>query len=326
MQKQKLYMAPMKGLTDHLFRTAFADHFGGFDLAIAPFISSKRDHSFKLKYVRDVLPENNPTLPVIPQILSNVPDDFMAITNYLFDLGYGSVNWNLGCPSRTVISKKRGAGMLPHTDLIRTFLDDTFSGIKGAISVKLRLGWSSAEDIYRLLPVLNQYPLELVIIHPRTGIQQYEGEIDLSAFEQCLSVLKHPVVYNGDIRTYDDFKRLSRRYESVSQWMIGRGCLADPFLPSAIKTGDTEVPNRIGIIKQFHDDLFEKYSRVLHGPSHLLNRMKGIWRYLSFSLKGNENFNEKVYKTQKLDQYRGLVNQYFESDHKYGTKAISLPS
>ena len=307
-------MAPLKGLTDHLFRTAFAEHFGGFDLAIAPFISSKRDHIFKPKYVRDVLPENNTALPVIPQILSNAAEDFTALSNYLFDLGYESVNWNLGCPSRTVTSKKRGAGMLPHTDLIRTFLDDAFSRIKGKISVKLRLGWTSSDDIFRLLPILNQYPLEVVIIHPRTGIQQYEGEIDLSAFEHCLSILKHPVVYNGDIRTYNDFKRLSRRFESVSQWMIGRGCFADPFLPTVIRTGDTEVPDRIQIMKRFHDDLFEKYSRVLHGPSHLLNRMKGIWRYLSFSLKGSENFTKRINKAQRPDQYVDLVNHFFETE------------
>ena len=307
-------MAPLKGLTDHLFRTAFAEHFGGFDLAIAPFISSKRDHIFKPKYVRDVLPENNTALPVIPQILSNAAEDFTALSNYLFDLGYESVNWNLGCPSRTVTSKKRGAGMLPHTDLIRTFLDDAFSRIKGKISVKLRLGWTSSDDIFRLLPILNQYPLEVVIIHPRTGIQQYEGEIDLSAFEHCLSSLKHPVVYNGDIRTYNDFKRLSRRFESVSQWMIGRGCFADPFLPTVIRTGDTEVPDRIQIMKRFHDDLFEKYNRVLHGPSHLLNRMKGIWRYLSFSLKGSENFTKRINKAQRPDQYVDLVNHFFETE------------
>jgi tRNA-dihydrouridine synthase len=304
----------MKGLTDYVFRTAFAEHFGGFDLAIAPFISSKRDHTFKPKYIRDVLLENNTILPVIPQILSNTAEDFTALADYLFDLGHGSVNWNLGCPSRTVTSKKRGAGMLPHTDPIRTFLDDVFTETRGKISVKLRLGLNSAEDIFRLLPVLNQYPLEAVIIHPRTGIQQYEGEIDLSAFEQCLSILKHPVVYNGDIRTTDDYKRLSHRFGIINQWMIGRGCLADPFLPSIIKTGDSEILNRNQIIKQFHDDLFEKYSLVLHGPSHLLNRMKGIWRYLSFSLKGSEKFNKKIYKTQNPNQYVDLINLFFETE------------
>ncbi len=306
-------MAPIKGLTDHLFRTAFTEHFGGFDLAVAPFISSKRDHTFKPKYVRDVLPENNTALSVIPQILSNIAEDFTALANYLFDLGHGCVNWNLGCPSRTVTGKKRGAGMLPYTNLIHAFLDDAFSEIKGTISVKLRLGWTSADDIFRLLPVLNQYPLEEVIIHPRIGIQKYEGETDLNVFEQCLAILKHPVVYNGDIRTYDDFKRLSHRFQNVSQWMIGRGCLADPFLPTVIKTGDTEIPDRIETIKRFHDDLFREYSRILYGPLHLLNRMKGIWRYLSSSLKDGEKFTKKIYKTQRPDQYLNLVNLFFKS-------------
>ena len=307
-------MAPLKGLTDHLFRTAFAEHFGGFDLAIAPFISSKRDHTFKPKYVRDVLPKNNPTLPVIPQILSNVAEDFTALANYLFNLGYGSVNWNLGCPSRTVTSKKRGAGMLPHMDLIRTFLDNAFSGIKGAISIKLRLGWTSSDDIFRLLPILNQYPLEALIIHPRTGIQEYDGEVDLDAFKQCLSILKHPVVYNGDIKTYDDFKRLSRRFEGVSQWMIGRGCLVDPFLPTIIKTGEAEIPDRVRSIMQFHDALFESYSSVLHGPSHVLDRMKGLWRYLSFSLKVCEKTMKRINKSQSLEQYSALIDLLFETE------------
>jgi tRNA-dihydrouridine synthase len=309
-------MAPIKGLTDHLFRTAFTKHFGGFDLAVAPFISSKRDQTFKPKYVRDVLPENNTALPVIPQILSNVGEDFAVLANYLFDLGHDSVNWNMGCPSRTVTSKKRGAGMLPHTDLIRAFLDDAFSEIKGTISIKMRLGWSSADDIFRLSPVLNQYPMKAVIIHPRTGMQQYEGEVDLSTFEQCLSILKHPVVYNGDIRTYDDFERLSHRFKNVNQWMIGRGCIADPFLPTAIRTGDTKVPNRIQAIKRFHDDLFEEYRKVLQGPSHLLNRMKGIWRHLSYSFKDCEDAMKSIRKTQKPDQYLDRLNRFFETEAK----------
>ena len=312
--EQRLYMAPMKGLTDHLFRTAFAEHFGGVDLAVAPFISSKRDYTFKQKYIKDVLPENNTALPVIPQILSNSAKDFVALANHLFDLGHGSVNWNLGCPSRTVTGKKRGAGMLPHTDLIHTFLEETVSGIKGMLSVKLRLGWTSSDDIFRLLPILNQYPLEALIIHPRTGLQEYDGEIDLDAFEQCLSSLKHPVVYNGDIKTYDDFERLSRRFEGVSQWMIGRGCLVDPFLPTIIKTGEAEIPDRVRSIMQFHDALFESYSRVLHGPSHVLNRMKGLWRYLSFSLKVCEKTLKRINKSQRLEQYSALIDHLFETE------------
>ncbi len=187
----------MKGFTDHIFRNTFAEHFGGFDLAVAPFIASKRDRIFKKKYVKDLLPENNTRLPVIPQIMSKSAEDFTVLANYLYDLGHETVNWNLGCPYPMVANKKRGSGMLPHTDRIHAFLDSVIPGIRGTLSIKIRLGWRSTDDIFRLVPVLNQYPLEELIIHPRTGIQRYDGEIDLEAFGRCVSTINHPIVYNG---------------------------------------------------------------------------------------------------------------------------------
>ena len=307
-------MAPMKGFTDHMFRNTFADHFGGFDLAVAPFISSKSDKKIKRNYVKDVLPENNSRLPVIPQILSKTAEDFTVLANYLHDLGYGTVNWNLGCPYPMVAKKQRGSGMLPHTDLIHDFLDNVIPAIKGTLSIKIRLGWSSADDIFRLLPILKQYPLEELIIHPRTGIQRHDGEVDLEAFAQCVAVINHPVVYNGDIKTPEDFKMLSQRFGDVSRWMIGRWFLSNPFLPFIIKAGEDTIQDKIQILKQFHEALFEAYSAGLDGPSHLLNKMKGFWRYFALPFKDCKKTIKKIKKTTKPDQYLDLVNLFFETE------------
>lgn len=314
MTPSRLYMAPMKGFTDHLFRKTFADHFGGFDLAIAPFISSKSDKTFKRKYVKDVLPENNTRLPVVPQILSRAAEDFAALANYLHDLGYETVNWNLGCPYPMVAKKMRGAGMLPHTEMIQAFLDQAIPLLKGTMSIKVRLGWRSADDIFRLIPVLNRYPLEELILHPRTGIQRYEGAVDLDAFEQSASMSNHPVVYNGDIKTLVDFTKLSRRFGNVNRWMIGRWCLANPFLPLTIKTGKDDIPDKILKMKQFHQDLFEAYGAALDGPSHLLNKMKGLWRYFSLPFMECHQSIQKIKTSRRPDQYLELVNLFFESD------------
>jgi len=309
-------MAPMKGFTDHLFRKIFSDHFGGFDLAVAPFISSKRDNKFKRKYVKDVLPENNTRLPVVPQILSKTAEDFAALANYLYDLGYETANWNLGCPYPMVAKKRRGAGMLPHTEMIQAFLDQAIPLLKGTISIKIRLGWRSADDVFRLIPILNRYPLEELIIHPRTGIQRYDGAVDLEAFEQSVSMINHPVVYNGDIKTFEDFTRLSRRFGNVNRWMIGRWCLANPFLPLTIKTGNDDIPDKIEKMKQFHQDLFEDYSMALEGPSHLLNKMKGLWRYFSLLFIDCDKSIKKIRKSRRPDQYLAQVNLFFETDAK----------
>jgi tRNA-dihydrouridine synthase B len=313
-RQPRLYMAPMKGFTDHLFRSTFADHFGGFDLAVAPFIASKRDNKIKKKYVNDVLPENNTRLPVIPQILSKTARDFIVLANYLYDLGYGTVNWNLGCPYPAVAEKMRGSGMLPYTKKIQEFLDDVMGGIKGSLSIKIRLGWRSRDDIFRLIPVLNLYPLEELIIHPRTGIQRYEGDIDFDAFEQCLAGIRHPVVYNGDIRTPEIFKMLSRRFHGVNRWMIGRWCLANPFLPYIIKAGSDDIRNKINLLKHFHEALFEAYSGVLDGHSHVLNKMKGLWRYIGLPFKDCDHSILKIKKTIRPDQYLEQANLFFETE------------
>ena len=255
MSRIRLYMAPMKGLTDHLFRSAFADHFGGFDLAVAPFITTKQGHRIKKNYVKDVLPENNTRMPVIPQILSKTAGDFIILANYLYDLGYDTVNWNLGCPYPMVANKKRGSGMLPYTDRIQAFLDRVIPEINGSLSIKMRLGWKENTDIFRLLPVIDPYPLSQIIIHPRTGLQRYDGHVDLDAFEDCLAVTGHTVVYNGDIRTVDDFRRLYQRFDRVHAWMIGRWCIADPFLPGRITTG-ADIPDKIYRMQLFHNTLF----------------------------------------------------------------------
>lgn len=307
-------MAPMKGFTDRVFRQTFAEHFHGFDLAVSPFIASKRDCLVRRRHVRDVWPEYNTHLPVVPQILSNVAADFTAMANFLYDMGYETVNWNLGCPSPMVASKKRGSGLLPQTDRIDAFLEDALGAMRGGLSLKVRLGWESRAEIMRLLPKLNRYPLKEVIIHPRTGRQAYEGAVDLDAFEACLPATRHPVVYNGDIRTLADFKRVSGRFGDINDWMIGRGFLSDPFLPEIIKAGQDGLEGKCRRLQQFHEALFNAYDGTLKGSSHLLDKMKGLWRYLSLSFEPFDRTLKKIRKSTRPGQYRDLVNRFFETE------------
>lgn len=307
-------MAPMKGFTDWVFRRAFSEHFSGFDLAVSPFIASKRDCPVRRRHVRDVWPENNAGLPVVPQILGKVASDFTALADYLYDMGYATVNWNLGCPSPMVASKKRGSGLLPYTERIDAFLEDALSTMKGRLSIKVRLGWQSSAELFRLLPVLNRYPLKELIIHPRTGMQAYEGSVDLDAFEKCLAMTRHPVVYNGDIRTLGDFQELSQRFGGIDTWMIGRGFLIDPGLPDSIKSGGQFASDRIEKIQAFHSALFKAYQGALKGPSHLLKKMKGLWRYLALSFEPFPSTLKKIKKATRPELYLDRVNRFFEEE------------
>ncbi|MBA3027812.1 MAG: tRNA-dihydrouridine synthase family protein [Desulfobacteraceae bacterium] len=307
-----LYLAPMRGFTDHIFRKTYAEHFTGLDCAVAPFIATGKNTTYKKKHIKDLWPENNPSLPVIPQILSSNAKDFTEFANFLFDSGYGAINWNLGCPFPMVARKGRGAGMLPHTETIQAFLNEVLPKIKPGLSLKLRLGWETREDILRLLPILNSFPLEELIIHARTGVQRYQGDVDLEGFQACVSASRHSLVYNGDIRTLEDFRSLSERFPGVHKWMIGRGCLTHPFLPQCIKQNRPDIENELERRKNFLEALFHGYNDVLDGPGHVLNKMKGFWQYFAPAFSGHEKTIKRIKKIRNPDEYLKLLAELFE--------------
>lgn len=307
-----LSLAPLRGLTDAIYRNTFARHFPGFDLTIAPFLTTFAGTKVKSAKLDDLLPENNKDLPVVPQILSKDADQFKVLATMLFDLGYETVNWNLGCPYPMVANKGRGSGLLPDPDKIASFLEK-IGDMPCRLSIKTRIGRRSTDEIKKLMPIFNSIPLEELIIHPRLGLQLYKGEVDLDTFALCLENSTNPVTYNGDICNHADFQKLTKRFPKVQRWMIGRGALRDPFLPGRIK--ETPIPQEVlPHLQSFHDELFSLYGQRLCGNSHLLGRMKAVWFYLADSFPDSKKLLKKIQKTKKIEVYTNLMNDLFAKE------------
>lgn len=303
----RLILAPIRGITDTIYRNAYSRYFAGLDLAIAPFVTTMQGK--RKKQLRDLDPEKNRNLTVIPQILSKNPLHFRELATTLSEMGYKEVNWNLGCPYPMVANKKRGSGLLPFPAEIKKFLEQ-ISGIELKLSIKTRLGYFQADEILKLLDIFNNFPLTELIIHPRTGKQMYTGKVDLEMFDRCLALSRHPVIYNGDIVSRNDFIRMAERFSRVSGWMIGRGILADPFLAARIK--NLPLPDsRTAQLRLFHDEIFTAYQQVLFGPGHILGRMKGLWFYLVHSFADSRKILKKIQKSKNIKQYNKIVEQIF---------------
>ena len=313
----QLYLAPLRGFTDYIYRNTFTRHFDGFDGALAPFIPTVTADRFKPSHFKDILPENNPTLPIVPHIIGNQSADFINLAVRLFDLGYTSVNWNLGCPFPMVAKKHRGSGLLPYPERIDAFLEKTVSSIPNRLSIKTRLGRRTINDIFKLMPIFNRYPLKEIIIHPRTGIQMYVGKTDLDTFERCLAQSVHRIIYNGDITDLKTFQDVFGRFEDIDGWMIGRGAVTNPFLPAIIKAGRDDISHKVEKFKRFYDELFDQYRQVFSGPGHLLNRMKGFWTYFSKSFQNSRKIAKKVHRTQKMHRYMELVDRFFAEEAQW---------
>ncbi len=308
-----LYLAPIRGVTDALFRNIFYHHFDGIDAAIAPFINPQTKTFFDDRMLSDVLPQNNRLKPLVPQLLHTSPKDFLVLAARLADLGFTHINWNLGCPAPMVAKKKRGSGLLPYPSEIMSFLERVIPRLKVQLSIKTRLGYTKENELLELLPSLNDFPLKEIIIHTRLGKQLYRGKTDPEGFAACQKVTTHTLVYNGDIYDQDTFHSLVARFPEINRWMLGRGILMNPFLAEEIKGLPKESSaRRMERLYAFHEDLYEQYRGKLSGQGHLLGRMKQLWMYLIFSFPEKEKGLKKIKKSTSTDQYLGNVRRLFD--------------
>lgn len=304
-----LFLAPIQGMTIAYYRNLFAKIIGGIDVYYAPFIATADMDKVNPILLKDILVENNDSgVKVIPQILSNNGTEFKLFSDVIADMGYKEINWNIGCPFPMVTRKKRGSGILPYPDMVRDVLDIVCAN-SYTITVKMRLGLNNAEEGMKIIEVLNDYPLGGVIIHARTGKQMYTGNVDLSWFESLASACKHEITYNGDIFTYNDFLLISSRFPNINNFMLGRGALSDPFLPSTIKGKIFPIDSKMCMLKEFHDAIFSYYKNILSGERHLCDKMKEFWRYLSAHTDRDGKLLKKIKKCHNSTDYLEAANQ-----------------
>lgn len=304
----ELYFAPLEGITGYVYRNVHARHFSGIDKYFAPFISTSSHGFQKRKEVRDILSENNEQMHLVPQLLSNCAQDFIDYGRKIYELGYSEINLNLGCPSRTVVSKGKGAGFLAEPEALDQFLDQVFSQLKGKISIKTRIGKDDPEEFFGLMEIYNKYPVSELIIHPRTQTDYYKNKPNLKVFGEAVRHSQHPVCYNGDICTKEEFDNLTERFPNLQAVMIGRGFLKNPALAQEIVTGEHL---KITVLKQYHDELYQQYKELFSGDKPVLFKMKELWLYLIEYFPEYEKYGKRLKKTQRLCDYEGIAAELF---------------
>lgn len=303
----------MQGLTEVLFRRVYEECFpGAFTSAVSPFISLTHGNLTEAwKKIDDVLPEANiGSMPVVPQILGKEPQEFVELGNRLFDLGYSEINWNMGCPMRKVTGKQRGSGILPHPDMVDKILNDVLPELKPRLSVKMRLGLRSKDEFFGIIPVINRYPILSVTIHPRLGRQQYTGVPDLDTFGQVLPLIEHPVIYNGDICTPADARRIRERFPQVTDLMIGRGVLYRPTLPWEIAGRIVEDISALNA--HFVCRLMEEIDRQLPTEQSRIRKTKEYWCLVWKSLPITEQRAREVLHEQEYAEVRKKIFDFLQ--------------
>jgi tRNA-dihydrouridine synthase len=305
----KFYFAPMEGLTGYIYRNAHHTFFPNINKYFSPFIVANQCESFRSRELKDILPENNLGIVLIPQLLTNNAKDFICASKKIQSLGYNEINFNLGCPSKTVVSKHKGAGFLSDKEELDVFFDEIFSQSSTKISIKTRIGMDHPEEFYELISIFNKYPIKELIIHPRTQKDYYQNTPNLKIFKDALVLSKNPVCYNGDIFTVKDYKDFSVGFPEVETLMLGRGLITNPGLVGDILNNTRLEKN---ILQNFHDKIYEDYQKTLSGDRNVLFKMKELWAYMISIFSNNFQYAKIIKKSQKLYEYNEAVANLFQ--------------
>ncbi|MGE0560557.1 MAG: tRNA dihydrouridine synthase [Flavobacteriales bacterium] len=310
-----LLSSPLQGFTDFRFRNAFNKYFGGIDTFYTPYIRFNGKMEIKPAFERDILPKNNTVKELIPQIMTNNADEFLFVAKYIQQFGYKELNWNLGCPYPMVTNRCLGSGLINDVKRIDNILNKVHAESDIIVSMKMRMGYDTPTEILDVFPVLDKYPIKNIAIHARIGKQLYKGGVDLDSFQHCLDNTKQKIYYNGDITSLKAFSELKNRFPTINHWMIGRGLIADPFLPGMIKNNTTVYPtNKIELFSKFHDTLFYEYSQALSGDSHTILKMLHYWEYFATRFNNPQKVIKKIKKTKNVVAYEDAVKRIFDDE------------
>ena len=310
-----LLSSPLQGFTDFRFRNAFNKYFGGIDTFYAPYIRFNGKMEIKSAYERDLLPKNNTVVELIPQIMTNDADEFLFVAKYVQQMGYKELNWNMGCPYPMVTNRCLGSGLISDKVRIDEILKKVHAESDITVSLKMRMGYDAPTEILEVFPVLDKYPIKNIAIHARIGKQLYKGGVDLDSFQKCLDKTKHKIYYNGDITSVAKFNEMTERFPTIDHWMMGRGLIADPFLPSMIKNNTFDYPeNRLEIFSKFHNTIFHEYDESLSGHTQTILKMLGFWEYFSTSFSNPHKTFKKIKKAKNINAYEDAVKDIFEKE------------
>lgn len=302
------YFAPMEGITGYIYRNAYHDFFTEADKYFTPFLTPHTKRSFNSRERNDLLPEHNLDMYVVPQILTKSGEDVGMIAEKLAEFGYTEININAGCPSGTVVSKGRGAGLLADLRALDSFLDTLFTCTSAAVSIKTRIGMESREEFPDVLNIYNTYPFRELIIHPRVREDYYNNTPDFEMFAYAAAHSNIPLVYNGDIVSIDSYERICREFPDIHAIMLGRGILKNPGLIGELQ-GKPSISR--DVLLAFHNRLLADYRQEMSGDKNVLFKMKELWSYLGYSFPGAERTLKKIRKSSRLEEYTAAVAELF---------------
>ena len=311
----KVFLAPMAGITDKPMRR-LVNSFGQgnivSEMVAINALSFKNPKTYRIADVRD---EN---YPVIVQLVGGNPDLFADSVKLAEELGAYSIDINMGCPVKKIVSNKSGSYLMKDTKLASQIIMAAKKATSLPVSVKFRKGWdNNSVNAVEFAKMCEDCGAEYITVHGRTRSDFYSGVADWDIIASVKDAVKIKVIGNGDVDSPQKAKDLLD-YTKADGVMIGRATLGKPWLIAQthefLENGIIPQPIPINIVKQtllYHiQELSDYYGEKL---ALALSRKYVCW-YCK-NLRDARKFRETYVRIDNMEQAITEINKFFNEEN-----------
>jgi tRNA-dihydrouridine synthase B len=310
-----LYLAPMAGVTDSVFRRLCKEQ--GADVLVTEFVSAD-GILHQNERTREMLSFRPEERPVGVQLFGADPDRMAEAAKFVRDwVEPDFIDLNFGCPVNKVVCKHGGSALLRDCPLLQRVASAVVKAVYPLpVTGKIRLGWS-AETINATTTavILEQAGIAAVAVHGRTKEQGYSGVADWEAIAQVAETISIPVVGNGDLGNVEE---IVLRLEStkVRGLMIGRAAMTSPWLfrraKHFLQTGDV-FPEPL-IDERWSHILRHCRMAVADGNSerHTMAAMRGRLMAYSKGMPGGRALRSELQHVSSVAHVEAIAERHLE--------------
>ncbi len=298
--KNNIILAPLAGVSDYPLRQLSRDF--GVGLTYTEMISAEGIYrnNHKSKHFTFVKNEH----PICAQIFGNNPDVMAYAASYFEDQGADIIDINFGCPVPKVAKQGSGAALARNTKQAVAIISSVRKALSVPLTIKMRLGWSAAEENYlELSRQAEKEGVNAICLHPRYATQMYTGQSNWDKLLLLKQQSKIPIIGSGDIKKSIDITNHLSQY-GADYIMIGRGLLGNPWLISEyLQTPPKHIKDTI--------ELHFKYMVDFHGEAKAAKLFrKFISKYLKHFSNAKElkGLGNKLSGLLDLQNLLGLIN------------------
>jgi tRNA-dihydrouridine synthase B len=338
-------LAPMAGVTDTVFRRfirnasmfsvahdgaatigeAISNQQSGCGLLMTEFTSadglSRMRESKRKRYLTFYDDEH----PIAAQLFGSNSDTLADAARIVQDTGFDTVDLNLGCPAKRVVSCNGGSGLL--RDLPK--IGELFRAIRAAVTipftVKFRMGWNDDHIVcVELAKMAEAEGLCAVALHARTREQGYNGQARWEWIAAIKDAVKIPVIGNGDIRTPEDACAMVAQ-TGCDAVMIGRTAPANPWIFRQIAqytaTGRYDAPrdeDRYAMIRAYFKMLLDEMESETEGAAanvknmaEATGKMKQFASWFTHGVPGGSALRKSIFEAKRGEQILEAVDAFF---------------